>query len=144
LLLLITDKIQRVRSQYESDLERLKADLQEQSEILSKRRNLYESLAEGLDVFAAGRPTTQERLERFLTDYSALWLWAPDSVVGAVTKFLKLKTILVEEPGRVDQPTVDRAYAECILEMRRSSGFPETTLSYEEYGFVLFPELSKE
>jgi hypothetical protein len=57
----ITDEVERVRSQYVSDLERLKADLREESEILGKRRNLYENIVKALDVFVAGRSATQEQ-----------------------------------------------------------------------------------
>ena len=134
----ITDKVERVRSQYVSDLERLRADLREESEILGRRRNLYERLVKALDIFVAGRPATQEQKNGFLADYSTLWLWAPDSVVRAVTELLDLNAILAEEPNRVDQRTLKQAYTKCILEMRKSSGFPETTLNHEEYRFAYF------
>ena len=134
----ITDKIERIRSQYALDQEKLKTELQEESEMLARRRDLYDNVVKSLSIFLSGRAVTEEQKARFLDGYSTLWLWAPDSVVRSLKDFLDLEIAAAQKPGSVDQEALRRAYTSCVLEMRRSSGFPDTTLSHDDYRFVYF------
>jgi hypothetical protein len=133
----ITNKIERVKSQYVSEIEKLKAELQNQSQVLSRRREVYDNIAKSLNVFLAGRVDTEEQKKKFLEAYASTWLWAPDPVVKALNNFIDLVTIS-QPPKTAEQEARKTAYANCILEMRKDSGFPTTELDHESHRFVSF------
>lgn len=145
----ITAEVERVRSFYASDLEklknsmqldleRLKFDIQKISQVETKKREVYHDIVKSMGIFISGRPATEEQKERFLDDYSTMWLWAPDSVVRLIQDFLDLQMAVARKPGSIDQETLKRAYTCCVIEMRRDSGFSDTMLSDDDYRFVYF------
>lgn len=134
----ITDKVERIRSQYTLDQEQFKSQLQEKSEMSAKKRELYDKVIKSLGVFLSGRSASEEKKQEFLDEYSALWLWASDSVIGAVKDFLDLQVAVAREAKSIDQEKLKQAYTNCVLEMRRSVGFPDTKLDHNDYRFVHF------
>jgi hypothetical protein len=134
----ISNKIEEIRSQYTRDQELLRSQLQERSDVLEKRRELYEDVVSSLHVFVSGPPADDQQKRGFLEAYSTLWLWAPDSVVNNIKDLLDLHMALAKDPKAVDQETLKQAYMNCVLEMRRTAGFPYTQLDHQDYRFVCF------
>jgi len=115
----------------------LKSELQNQSEILGRRREVYDNVAKSLSVFLTNRVDTEEQKKKFLEAYASTWLWAPDPVVKTLNSLIDLVT--VSPPSKTaEQAACKSGYANCILEMRKDSGFPTTELDSESHRFVSF------
>lgn len=130
---IITNKIERIRAEYVAEIEKLKAELKEESEILNKRRVLYDSIVKSLTVFSLGLQSDDKLKNQFIDDYIKAWLWAPDTVIKAINDLL---SGLIDAPGSIDQETFQRLYGNCIIEMRKSSGYPNTTLNNNDYNLL--------
>ena len=50
--------------------------LSQKSEVMAKKREVYEEISTTLGIFLTGRDITADDKKRFLEDYSKLWLWA--------------------------------------------------------------------
>jgi hypothetical protein len=133
----ITSKIERIKAQYVSEIENLKADLQNESQVLSRRRDVYDSIAKSLNVFIEGRADTEDQKKEFLKAYASTWLWAPDPVIRALNAFIDLVTVSPSSKTP-EQNARKAAYATCVLEMRKDAGFPETELTDDAHRFVSF------
>jgi len=135
---LITHKVESIRTQYAADMERLKSSLTLTVQLLEKRRQVYEEIAQLMRVFLSGHPAEANEKDRFLSAYATAWLWASDGVVQSLNRFLELQSVHFKNPGSINQEDMKKAYATCVLEMRKSAGFPETGVDREEYKFVTF------
>lgn len=134
----ITDKVEKIKSQYSSEIERLKSKLQAESTFLQKRRRVYEDIASALRVFISGHQQDQTAKDKFLQAYATAWLWAPDAVLSLLNEFLKKQILYTQQPGSVPQADLKALYASCILEMRKDAGFPQTQVPHSEFQFVSF------
>ncbi|NTW88977.1 MAG: hypothetical protein HGB26_07640 [Desulfobulbaceae bacterium] len=135
---IITEKVEKIRSQYSADIERLKATLDSESALLQKRRQIYEEIVSSLRIFLSGHESGPNEKNKFLNAYATAWLWAPDSVVTALGYFLELQIKYAKVPGSVKQDQLKDAYSTCVVEMRKDVGFPGTGITSGEYKFVYF------
>lgn len=105
-------------------------------ELLVRRRDVYTTLAVSMRVFLGRheQPAPDNR-EQFLRAYDEASIWAPDSVMNAVGRFLDLNRQNTALSGSVVQETLQAAFASCITEMRKDAGFPNTTFSYRVVSF---------
>jgi hypothetical protein len=127
-----------LRRDTEAELEHLRSSLQGEMDVLLRRRQVYERIAVAMRVFlAGGKPATEADKREFLAAYDTSMLWAPDSVVNAIGRFLDANMASGRNPQNMDlQNAQKRAYTECLIEMRKDSGFPST--SVETYRVVSF------
>ncbi|MBM9616877.1 hypothetical protein JWJ90_21680 [Desulfobulbus rhabdoformis] len=137
---IITEKVEKIRTQHSTDIEKFKLELQKDLEAINRRRNIYDNAIKSLGIFILGRNATPAEKKQFLSDYSALWLWAPDEVLKAFKAFLSLQVEIASNPTSMDsmQNDLKKAYTKCVLEMRKTSGFPSTSLTHDDYKFVYF------
>ena len=134
----ITHDIERVKTQYLGEIERLKSSLAAENLALEKRRKVYEEIAASLRVFVAGHNAGDDTKNHFLAVYASAWLWAPDELVRALNAFLEVQVSHAATPGTVPQDSMKRAYAEVMLAMRRDAGFADSNVQAAEYKFVQF------
>lgn len=134
----LTNLVESVKSLHTSELERLKADLLAESQITERRRRVYEEMCIALRVFISGHGGSPEIKERFHAAYAAAWLWASDSVLGALNHFVALQVQRATDPESVDQPILKDAYTNIVIEMRKDVGFGGTVASGSDYQFVQF------
>jgi len=111
--------------------------LNRKSEVMAKKKQVYEEISTALGVFVTGRESTAEDKRRFLDQYAKLWLWASDSVIRAANKFTDTM-IRFDPSAKEEQRKAKHAYADFVLEMRRDLGFANTLLTSDEYRFVSF------
>lgn len=144
----ITSETERGRYVYVSDLaklqnslqeklENLRTDLQKTSEAETKKREVYHEMVMSMGVFIAERKSDDEREEKFLTDCSRMWLWAPDSVVRALNELIDSNTPRLNPDG-LNQEKIKRAYVTCVLEMRRDAAYPNTMLDHDDHRIVSY------
>ena len=131
-------ELERTKNELQGGIERLKADLQQHSEAITKRREVYHEIVKSIGVLTSSRAYTPEQKDKFLDDYSTLWLWAPDEVITAINTILDQMRVLYEKPGSIPQEELKRAYSTFILEMRKDTGYPNTKLQHDSYRFVSF------
>ncbi len=134
----ITSKVERVKAQYSTDMERLKADIQKELSFITKKREMYHEIVKSLGIFISDRGATEESKAKFLSDYSSMWLWAPDSVVIALNKFVDIQIAHLRHPGSIDQQDMRHAFATFVIEMRKDTGFSNTNIDPNDYKFVSF------
>lgn len=108
-----------------------------EQELLIRRRNVYTKLATSMRVFlgSGSDPQGPELRRQFLAAYDEAVLWAPDPVLGCIARFLDMNQEPLIRTGMINQEALRAAFEECILMMRRDSGFPHTSLRYR---FVTF------
>ena len=135
---LITDTVEKIKTQYLIDLERLKSTLQAESTFLQKRRQVYEDMAGALRIFISGHQQDQIAKEKFLQAYATAWLWAPDAVLTSLNDFIKKQVLSTQQPSTVPQADLKALYAACVLEMRKDAGFPQTHVPTADFQFVTF------
>jgi hypothetical protein len=125
----ITDKVERVR-----------AAIADESALLQKRREVYERIANSLRIFVQGHGNSPERRQEFHAAYSACWLWAPDTVLESLNKFIRMQRANAAEGGTYPQTELHNQYAEIMLRMRKNVGFPESVVKEGDYQFVKFED----
>lgn len=133
-------EVEKVRAQHTIDTEKLKSDLQKESEVVVRQRKVYEEIAESMGVFISGRASTstEAQKQRFLTAYATAWLWASDTVVQALNEFLIGLEKHTAGDRSVNQSNLQRTYSNCIVAMRKDSGSKDTSLGGSAYRIVSF------
>ena len=103
---------------------------------LNRRRDVYSRLATALRVFVDSNkhPDEKEKKE-FLKAYDEGCLWASEAVIQALGKLIDIMQLNSKAKGMVSQSDMRAAYTECVLAMRKDSGFPDSNF---EYRFVTF------
>ena len=134
----ITRLVEGVKAQYITEIEKVKATLVSEGQVLERRRRVYEDVCGSLRIFVAGHGDSQEAKERFHSAYAAAWLWASDPVLISLNHFLELQMQIAASPGSVEQSELKRAYTEVIVTMRRDVGFSMSSVSSNDYKFVKF------
>ena len=123
-------------------VERLRNELEGEKDLLTRRRNVYAELANAMRVFQRSQRTWSaeertERTNRFLKAYDEACLWASEPVIETVGGFLDLVLMDDRSHGRTrgSEERKIEAYATCMEEMRRDSGFSDTKFKYRVVGF---------
>ena len=99
----ITDKMERIKTEYLVNLEQIKNRLSIESQILGKRREIYDEIAKSLRIFIVGHKAGEKEKEHFLSVYSTAWLWAPDHVLIELNNFIALQRIHFANPSSISQ-----------------------------------------
>ncbi|MFA5238708.1 MAG: hypothetical protein WC476_03230 [Phycisphaerae bacterium] len=111
--------------------------LAKQSEVMARKRAVYEEIAMALGIFVSGRDIAPSDKKKFLECSSKIWLWASDSVVRTGNKFIDVM-ISFDKSCDEEQNKAKRSYGSFIIEMRKDLGFPKTNLKPDEYRFTSF------
>ncbi|MEQ1778255.1 MAG: hypothetical protein ABL863_06910 [Nitrosomonas sp.] len=124
----ITNKVENVRAEFAKE-----------SQLLEKRREVYERISDSLRIFIDGHHNSSQQQNAFHSAYSACWLWAPDEVLIKLNEFIKMQQENAANNSKVhSQEKLKQVYCEIILSMRRDVGFSETTMDKERYAFIKF------
>lgn len=134
----LTQLVESVRAEYGGELEQLKANLLSEGQVVERRRRVYEDVCTSLRVFISGHDQSQTARDGFHSAYAAAWLWASDSVLAGLNRFVELQVQVAAAPGSVEQATLKSAYADVVLAMREDVGFPSTKVVALDYQFVQF------
>lgn len=119
-------------------VERVRATISQESELLEKRREVYERIADSLRIFIAGHSATEKQKEEFHAAYSACWLWAPDDLLVVLNNFITLQREIVADRSSHNQDELKIAFGDIMLRMRKDAGFATTVVSQSNYSFVKF------
>jgi hypothetical protein len=125
-------------SEITKKIEEVKFEFSNQEHLLTKKREAYEKIIYGMRVFIEGTPATEQEQTRMLAAYSLAWLWATDEVIKKINLHLNLQIKMATAPMSVTMEELKKSYTECILEMREDSGYPETSLAWQNFLFVNF------
>lgn len=134
----ITRRVEGVKTQYSTEIERLRLALQQKGRLLDEKRRIYGRIADSLRIFIAGQTVDDKRKDQFLASYAGAWLWASDGVLEALHRFLNLQMRNTNQAGSVGQDDMKAAYADVLLEMRKDVGFVNTKVQSESHRFVRF------
>jgi len=132
----ITNEVEKVKSKYIFQLEELKLDLEHKSAAVSQKRDLYKKVTDTMRIFIRGGGSTAEKKEDFLRSYQHIWLWGSDEVVSNLTKFIRSQLVNSDENQNNDQTEAKKAYANCIISMRKDVGYIDTKLTSSDYEFI--------
>jgi len=125
-------------SEITNSVERIRAAISHETALLERRREVYERIANSLQIFIAGHAATAEQREEFHETYSACWLWAPDTILMALNNFIQMQQDIVVDPASHNQDELKACYSEIMLKMRRDVGFDKTEANQCGYKFVTF------
>src|SRR5574337_461773 len=109
------------------------ANRQREFEALVRRRDVYPKLAVTMRALLRRHedPQIPEGLkDQFLAAYDQAAVWAPDPVMNAVGHLLDLSKGDATGQPAGSQEQRQQAYVACITEMRKDSGFPDSTFAY--------------
>jgi ABC-type bacteriocin/lantibiotic exporter with double-glycine peptidase domain len=73
-----------------------------------------------------------------LEAYSIAWLWANDAVLKKLNTHIKLQVEKSQNPRSINQAELKKSYTECILEMRKDSGYKDTNQEESDFQFISF------
>jgi hypothetical protein len=91
-----------------------------------------------LRIFIEGHGNSNEQQEKFYEAYASAWLWAPDSILISLNKFIEHQIQCVSSSNPMCQVTSKILYANIILEMRKDVGFTGTDVISKNYVFATF------
>jgi hypothetical protein len=123
----ITRKIEEVKIQFAS-----------QHHALVRKRETYEKIINGLRIFIEGHSATEQGRNSMLEAYSTAWLWASDDVLKKINNHLALQVAWSLNPNSIKQEDLKKSYTDCILEIRKDSGYSNTNLEGHDFQFVRF------
>lgn len=118
--------------------------LKKKTEKDNKKRELYISLVDSMNVFIEGRDNSKAKKDQFQYNYSQLWLWASDDVIQSTNELLKHQIALSLKRNAVENSSekieaVDKTkiiYAKTVLKMRKDLGYKSKHLSEQDYQFI--------
>ena len=119
-------------------IEEVKIEFASQTHTLVKKRETYEKIISGMRVFIEGHPATGQEKNQMLEAYSIAWLWANDEVLKKINHHLDLQVKRTSDSNSVSQDELKKSYTDCILEMRKDSGYSNTNLERQDFLFVKF------
>ena len=119
-------------------IEEVKIEFACQTHALIKRRETYEKIISGMRVFIEGHSVVEQEKNQMLEAYSIAWLWANDEVLKKLNQHLTLQIERTTDENSVDQEDLKKTYMECVLEMRKNSGYFNTKLKWEDFHFIKF------
>ena len=119
-------------------IERVKADISQETVLLEKRREVYERIADAMRIFISGHTSSNKIENEFHSAYSACWLWAPDNLLTILNQFIQMQMDYASNPTFCTQMEMKKLYGKVILAMRQDVGFESTNVNEENYRFVQF------
>ena len=134
----LTELVEGIKLIHASEIEHLKSSLQNEFQVIERRRQVYEEICNSMRVFIHGNNATPEAKERFLMAYSAAWLWTPDAVLTSLNLFVELQIKHAKNPSSNDEFVLECAYKEVVSAMRKDVGFTVNTVNVGDYKFVYF------
>jgi hypothetical protein len=134
----LTELVEGVKLIHSTEIEHLKSSLQNEFQVIERRRRVYEEICNSMRVFIHGNDATPEAKERFLMAYSAAWLWASDNVLISLNLFVDLQIKHAKNPSSNDGFVLECAYREVVSAMREDAGFDVNKSNVDEYKFVYF------
>ncbi|SNY41391.1 hypothetical protein SAMN06265827_12841 [Orenia metallireducens] len=127
------------RQIHRNEIEELKHINKEKIDIIIRRRKIYQEVATNMRVFLSGDPrSTEEEKKNFLQAYDSCYLWGSDEVLKVIGEFLDLNIKNTDSPNINNQSKLQELYCKCLIEMRRDSGFQDTSLEIDSYKIVNF------
>lgn len=115
---------------------RIEREAREHQDALSRRRDVYSRLATSMRVFhEAAAPVGTKEKQEFLVAYDQSCVWASEAVLQKIGTFLDVMARWGNDRSDEAMRQKKSAYADCLLEMRRDSGFPESAFQFR---FVTF------
>lgn len=134
-------RVEKLRAQLqrdvESELERLRYRNHGEIDEMMRTREVYQCLVTSMRVFLSGSsPATEQDKKEFLATYDLCHLWASDQVIKKLGEFLDLMVKHSALPDPANQIRLRVLYLECLVEMRRDSGFGKTALELSDYKVV--------
>lgn len=106
------------------------------SEIMAQKRDVYAQTATSMRIFVDGSAAATPQQERFLADYSKLWLWGSDEVIRSLDEFLDLNRIGPAPTTDDRQLRLRGSYGETMSRMRKD--LRHTDLTDSDFRFVNF------
>lgn len=134
----LTSIVETVKSAHAVEIERLKASLATESQVMEHRRCAYNEMCGALRLFISGHKNSDEEKNKFHAAYAAAWLWASDDVVSSLNRFIVLQRKISEDSISVSQDQLKTSYAEVVLEMRKNLGFENKNIEAASYQFFQF------
>lgn len=122
----ITEKIEEVKTKYAGE-----------SHMLVKKRETYEKIAQNLQVFIIGREGYEKRKNEMTDSYSIAWLWAGDDLIRALNEHIELQENLAIGKS-ISQEKLKESFANCMLLMRKETGYKDTNLEENDFKFFKF------
>jgi hypothetical protein len=128
------------RARFARELEGFRHELRqladEQSDALTRKRDMYARLATTMRVFlSSAKPASTEDKREFLAALDLAALWASEDVAAALSSFLEHSVRNTNQPGSVSNEEFKNAYRACLNAMRKDCGFPNTRFSYPVVAF---------
>lgn len=128
-----------LKQKVEEELEQLKATHQSEMDLLLRKREVYQKLADSMRVFLSTTEQSNDKEKKnFLQAYALSYLWASDELINILGSFLDIMIDNTAHPDPNNQYEMKGLYVKCLLEMRRDSGFSDTNLKIDSYKFVSF------
>lgn len=134
----LTHLVEEVKAEYLFLLEKHKAEIVSEGQVLERRRKAYEEICSALRVFIAGHTKNEDAKERFHIAYASSWLWASEEVLSSLNSFIEMQVQHAAVPGSIAQADLKLSYAAVLVGMRKDVGFPSTRMASTAYKFVQF------
>jgi hypothetical protein len=156
----LTRSIEREKAELAKFHEAHKSELQELSsqrqDALNRKRDVYTELATKMRVLLRANMTPQEADKwAFLAAYDKGYIWASEPVIGTIRDLIAALEAKVAAALQLNQPVAlapdakarmaaelqrldaqaRSLYQRCMLEMRRDSGFQDSTAEYRVISF---------
>jgi ABC-type bacteriocin/lantibiotic exporter with double-glycine peptidase domain len=125
-------------SEITQKIEEVKIEFSSKSHTLIKKRETYEKICRGMQVFIQGQEQKETKKNEMLEAYSIAWLWANDAVLKKLNTHIKLQVEKSQNPRSINQAELKKSYTECILEMRKDSGYKDTNQEESDFQFISF------
>jgi hypothetical protein len=119
-------------------IEQVKLEFTDKSQILLKKRETYEKITHGMQIFIEGHSAGDTERKSTLEAYSIAWLWASDKVIKKFNHHIDLQIKRTLNKELVSQEELKQSYSDCILEMRKDSGNSDTELEEQDFRFIKF------
>ena len=132
--------LERLKASHSTDLERIKATLLSEAQVTERRRQMYDAICKSLRVFLSGSAPSKEDKDNFIHSYSLAYLWASDSVVEHLNKFVASQVIFATNNALLSQDQLREYYANLMDAMRKDVGYPDTKIRIKDHQFVSFSD----
>jgi hypothetical protein len=128
-----------LRRNSDTALEVLRQKHSSDTDLLMRRRQVYERMARSMRVFFdRGIPATDKEREEFLAAYDESFLWASDDVLHTVGRFLDLNMVSKSLDRAAKSALLQELYRETMDAMRMDAGFPDSDKNKAQYRVVSF------